>query len=38
MPSDRLPDLKFDEIKNRIALRRLGKPEDIASAVAFLGQ
>ncbi len=27
---------KFDEIKKRIALRRLGKPEDIASAVAFL--
>jgi 3-oxoacyl-[acyl-carrier protein] reductase len=27
---------KFDEIKNGIALRRLGKPEDIAGAVAFL--
>lgn len=27
---------KFDEIKNRISLRRLGKPEDIAAAVAFL--
>jgi 3-oxoacyl-[acyl-carrier protein] reductase len=27
---------KFDEIKNGISLRRLGKPEDIAGAVAFL--
>lgn len=27
---------KFDEIKNGISLRRLGKPEDIANAVAFL--
>jgi 3-oxoacyl-[acyl-carrier protein] reductase len=27
---------KFDEIKNGISLRRLGKPDDIAGAVAFL--
>ena len=27
---------KFDEIKNGIALRRLGKPDDVAAAVAFL--
>ncbi len=27
---------KFDEIKNRISLRRLGKPEDVAGAIAFL--
>jgi 3-oxoacyl-[acyl-carrier protein] reductase len=27
---------KFDEVKNGISLRRLGKPEDIAGAVAFL--
>lgn len=27
---------KFDEIKNRISLRRLGKPEDVAAAAAFL--
>ena len=27
---------KFDEVKKGISLRRLGKPEDIAAAVAFL--
>jgi 3-oxoacyl-[acyl-carrier protein] reductase len=31
-----LAGAKFDEIKNGISLRRLGKPEDIAGAVAFL--
>jgi 3-oxoacyl-[acyl-carrier protein] reductase len=31
-----LAGAKFDEIKNGISLRRLGKPDDIAGAVAFL--
>lgn len=31
-----LPDMVKDEMKKRIPMRRMGKPEDIAEAVAFL--
>ena len=34
--TDALPDMVKDELMKRIPMKRLGQPDDIAKAVAFL--